>query len=124
VDFKINCNSHVKVKLTDFGISVLQEQHEELDKHIKERGGKGLGDFVLNIDSDGYYQTQLWILMSKFGHVMHMGFEIPFYLDIILTNGEPIIEVSDKTEIKKCKLCSVQFIPSLTATVKDKFTPA
>lgn len=90
MNFKVNANMGVKVKLTDFGISVLKEQHEELNKWVKARGGKGLGGFELRLDEDGYYSTQLWMLMSKFGHVMSMSNEIPFNLDIIIENGEPI----------------------------------
>lgn len=95
MDFKVNCNTQVKVKLTDLGVSILKEQHDELSEHVISRGGKGLGEFKLNTDVHGYYQTQLWILMSTFGHVMHMGSKLPFYLDIILTDGEPIEEVSE-----------------------------
>lgn len=90
MDFKVNANMHVKVKLTDFGISILENQHNELNKEIKMRGGKGLGAFHLQLDKDGYYCTQIWMLMSKFGHVMSMTNEIPFHLDIIIENGEPI----------------------------------
>jgi hypothetical protein len=61
-----------------------------LNEKIKDIGGKGLGDFKLILDEDGYYRTQLWMLMGKFGHVMGMGYEIPFKLDIIITNGELI----------------------------------
>jgi methyl coenzyme M reductase gamma subunit len=92
MNFKVNANMSVKVKLTDFGISILKKQHEELNTHIKARGGKGFGEFELRLDEDGYYSTQIWMLMSKFGHVMSMTNEIPFYLDIIIQNGEPITE--------------------------------
>ncbi len=91
MDFKVNANMGVKVKLTDFGISILKEQHEKLNEFIKERGGDGLGDFELRLDEDGYYSTQLWTLMNKFGHVMTMGHnEVPFHLNIIIENGEPV----------------------------------
>lgn len=80
----------VKVKLTDFGILILKRRHEELSKSIKIFNGKALGDFVLNLDENGYYRTQLWILMDKFGSVMSMAHEMPFYTDIIIEDGEPI----------------------------------
>lgn len=90
MDFKVNANMGVRVKLTAYGISILKEQHYELNKAIIERGGVGLGIFELRFDDDGYYHTQLWMLMSKFGHAMSMANEIPFNLDIIIENGEPI----------------------------------
>jgi hypothetical protein len=95
MDFKVNANMEVKVKLTDFGISILKRQHDELNEHIKERGGKGLGEFELRLDEEGYYCTQLWMLMSKFGHEMSMGIKIPFDLNIIITNGDPIHPINN-----------------------------
>lgn len=90
MDFKVNANQSVKVKLTGFGERILRERHQELHEGIKERNGKGLEPFELRVDEEGYYITQLWMLMSTFGHVMSMGYEIPFNLDIVITNGEPI----------------------------------
>jgi hypothetical protein len=90
MDFKVNANMRVKVKLTDFGISILKSQHDELNEHIKERGGKGFGEFKLKLDEEGYYCTQLWMLMSIFGQKMSMGIKNPFDLNIIITNGEQI----------------------------------
>ena len=90
MDFKVNANEMVKVKLTEYGISILKQQHEELDAFVKEQGGKGMGEFKLHLDEDGYYKTQLWMLMSNFGHVMHMGIENPFEMDMIVTDGTPI----------------------------------
>lgn len=90
MDFKVNANQNVKVKLTDFGVQVLLERHQDLHEKIKSMNGKGLEPFEFRTDEEGYYTTQLWMLMNTFGHVMSMGYEIPFHLDIIITNGEPI----------------------------------
>lgn len=90
MDFKVNANESVKVKLTEFGVQILRERHQELHKAIKERNNEGLEPFKLITDEEGYYVTQLWILMSIFGHVMSMGYELPFSLDIVIKNGEPI----------------------------------
>lgn len=92
MDFTVNANENVKVKLTDFGISVLKERHDELNNFMKQQGGKGLEKFELRLDEEGFYRTQLWSLMNEFGHVMSMGYEVPFNLNIIITNGEPITE--------------------------------
>ena len=89
MDFKVNANQNVKVKLTELGVQVLREKHQELHELIKERNGKGLKPFELTTDSEGYYVTQLWALMNTFGHVMTMGHDVPFDLDVIITNGKP-----------------------------------
>lgn len=90
MDFNVNLNDKVKVKLTNYGVSILKEQHDDLNSFIKGTGGKGLGDFQLSLNEDGYYETQLWMLMSKFGHVMEMTNESPFELNVIIENGKPI----------------------------------
>lgn len=90
VDFKVNLNQEVKVKLTEYGTLILKEQHDELNEWIKLRGGNALGEFELRLDEDGYYSTQIWMLMSKFGHAMRMGSKNPFNLEVIIKNGEPL----------------------------------
>lgn len=90
MDFAVNANTSIKVKLTEFGVFVLREQHDQLNNRVKAHNGKGIGEFELHLDEDGYYETQLWMLMSKFGHVVSMGNEIPFHLDMIIRNGKPL----------------------------------
>lgn len=81
--FTVNVNEIVKVKLTDVGINILKQQHEELNERIKKVNGKGIGEFEIKLDNDGYYSTQLWVLMNTFGHSMTMSSEEPFHLDIV-----------------------------------------
>ena len=84
---KISINDEVKVKLTDFGIQILKERHDQLNKKIKESGGKGI-EFVLRIDKDGYYKTQLYNLMNTFGEYMTVGSEgLPFEIEIEIEGG-------------------------------------
>ena len=90
MDFQFNCNQIVKVKLTKFGEFVLKERHRELDKLIQESGGQQLREFRLNVDENGYYNTQMWGLMETFGEYMGFTTENPFELDIILVGCEPI----------------------------------
>ncbi len=40
MEVKISMNDKVKVKLTDYGIMLLKKRHDELNKKIKENGGK------------------------------------------------------------------------------------
>lgn len=90
MNFRVNANMGVRVRLTDYGISILKERHDRLNESIKENNGVGLGDFELKLDENGYYHTQLWILMSIFGDVIGWNGKNPFDLDIIIENGEPI----------------------------------
>lgn len=77
-----NINDYVKVKLTNYGIEILKQQHDEL----KNKFGGDIGEFDLKLDSEGYYETQLWSLMSDLGQYCIMGRELPFETNIILKN--------------------------------------
>lgn len=81
---KINMNDVVKVKLTDKGIAVLKQKHELLNSIIKKQNGKGIGEFKLKIDENGYYSTQLWMLFEDFGSEINAGCEVPFENNMIL----------------------------------------
>jgi len=74
-----NVNDYVKVKLTEAGINELRNQHEEL----KKRGYEG--DFKTpEVDENGYTKYQLHYLMNLFGHLMHLGFCVPFETEILI----------------------------------------
>lgn len=89
--FKFNFNERVKVKLTDIGIAILKQNHEDLDKHIRNRGGKGLRPFEIRTDQEGYSSFQLWSLMQTFGPYMILGYDAPFEGgDMIFCGGEEI----------------------------------
>lgn len=90
--FKFNMNETVKVRLKQSGHDILRQQHDEIDRQIRSRGGRGLGPLRINIDDDGYTAFQMWDLMQRFGEHMTIGFEPPFHLDVILCGGEPIGE--------------------------------
>lgn len=59
---EINLNQSVKVKLTKKALDMKQKELDEFNKKFKE-------DIRMPIDSDGYYNTQLWILMKDFGNM-------------------------------------------------------
>lgn len=85
---KINLNDEVKVKLTEVGVQRLAELHYELNEDVKRRNGKGLGHFVLRLDQDGYYKTQLWALCDKFSPFMKLGSESAFKDNEIIIKDE------------------------------------
>lgn len=68
---KVNLNDMVKVKLTKAGIQVLAKQHQEMVYLHYIQGGKYLDSFTLRLDEEGYYTTQLWMLLDRFSE--HMG---------------------------------------------------
>lgn len=92
MNYKVNINEWVKVKLLPLGIQVLKEQREELNDHIVGRGGKPLDDYSPSVDKDGYTKFQLWDLMYRFGGLVSLGSRLPFETTIILTKGELVAE--------------------------------
>lgn len=97
-DFKFNANQMVKVKLTERGEKILKEQHDSLNAHLRERGGKEFGLFELKTDSNGCYRIALWQLMETFGP--HVGITEPncFDLNMVFVDGESIEDVPESTE--------------------------
>lgn len=75
---EVNLNDTVKVRLTEEGIQVLARQHNELRKKMLTKGWKDSGEFVLRLDSEGYYTTQLWTLINKFSDNIDLGEEPMF----------------------------------------------
>lgn len=88
-----NINDYVKVKLTDEGLKILEEQHNELLKKMTPDAAADLGSFVApEVDEEGYSQIQLYELMYHFGKYMRMSnSKIPFEMDIQIAD-EDLIE--------------------------------
>lgn len=53
---KLNINDTIKVKLTEYGMNVLNKKYNEIQKH-----------HLCQFDDDGYFTTQIWILFALFG---------------------------------------------------------
>lgn len=68
---KLNLNDRVKVKLTPLGVEIYYHQYDELNKRIKERGGKQLEPRMPEIDKDGYTEFTLWNFIELYGE--HIG---------------------------------------------------
>jgi hypothetical protein len=88
---KFNINENVKVKLTDFGGSVLRKQHDELRKAYSN-----VIDFPKfqepEKDENGYSKFQLWALMESLGSYCGMAKEYPFETEIILSTDDSVCE--------------------------------
>lgn len=78
-----NINDKVKIKLLEPGIQELQRQHEELHGLFPHSIPK---EMSLTLDENGYYEIQLWVLMSKLGHMIGNGQHAPFELQILIPN--------------------------------------
>jgi len=75
---EFNANENVKVKLTEFGEKILKDDYDRLRLSFPK-----MKPYELRLDKDGYYETQLWHLMSTFGQYMELGRPEPFHLDMI-----------------------------------------
>jgi len=62
----ISLNDEVKVKLKIKGVDILETRHHNLRVKIISNGGKDIGSYSLPLDEDGYYTTQLWVLLNIF----------------------------------------------------------
>jgi hypothetical protein len=88
MDVKVNINDIVKVKLTEFGISILKQNHDEVNEILINRGVKPMGPFELKLDDNGYMAFQLWQLMSIYGEHLSVTGENPFETQIIIPDVE------------------------------------
>lgn len=86
--FNVNC--YVYVKLTDKGIDILKERHEELNDRLLSMGGTGLSDFELNLNEHGYYSNQFWVFMEIFGP--HIGLTSNIFETEILFKNKDLKE--------------------------------
>ena len=68
----INLNENVKVKLTDFGISLYKLRYDNDPKK----------------DEQGYTSFQLWTLMNIYGLYIGLAKDAPFDLDILLKDNK------------------------------------
>jgi hypothetical protein len=79
---ELNINEYIKVKLTDFGKRMLEQDH------IKFFTSLGILDKYPYTppeeDSNGYSKFQLWELMRNFGKYMRNGGELPFQTVILI----------------------------------------
>lgn len=98
MNYRVNINQYVKVKLTQYGINELKQQRETLNNRLKNRGGAGLGGYEPKIDKYGYTKFQVWDLMQRLGGVIQLGGKPPFDTEIIMTGGECEDEEEEKAD--------------------------
>ena len=67
MQIKINLNDTIKVRLTERGKRILEQNFKEI-----------------KIDEDGYYRKPLWYIMQEFGEYMGVGLSSPIEMEIII----------------------------------------
>lgn len=67
---KLNLNSIIKVKLTDYGKEIFYHQFDELNEFI---GKEYFKPEFPKVDSEGYSKFLLWDFMHVYGKPMIMG---------------------------------------------------
>ena len=70
---KLNLNSLIRVKLTDYGKDIYYHRFDEVNKFIANRSGKLIEPCYPEIDDDGLTEFQLWKFIELYGPYMHMG---------------------------------------------------
>jgi len=81
---KASLNTYVHVKLTKFGISVMEARYDSIfSGRLAECRPK------VDIDENGYTTFQLWAFMQNFGEYAYAGIvEMPYDINIIIDNTE------------------------------------
>lgn len=84
--FTYNINDKIKVKLTEYGNSILEKDVADTLGRLK--GFNYPGYFPYHTDKDGYIEFQLWDFMRIFGSHFYMGCkQIIEHNEIIFING-------------------------------------
>ncbi|WP_248499780.1 hypothetical protein [Staphylococcus aureus] len=78
---QMNMNDNVTVRLTERGIKILRERHEQLQALLKEQDASHVVKPFVEPEND-MYTEQLWKLFQIFGHAWGLGLDEPFYTRI------------------------------------------
>lgn len=91
MEMKMDLNSLVKVKLTDYGVTVLKARYEKYKLWCYKNGVK-FDEFDLELDEDGYYTKTMWRLMEVFGEHLHPKEKTVFESELIVLDATPVSE--------------------------------
>jgi len=80
MEIKFNINNYVKVKLTDVGKQIYSNGQKKLNQFY----GKYIFELEPELDTEGYWKEQLWVIMAMFSDSIFNGCDIPFETEIIL----------------------------------------
>ncbi len=82
----LNMNAKVKVKLTEYGLQVLRENHRVLYATY----GRVLPYTEPLVDAEGYCSFQFWVLFQEFGGSIRLGSEPPFETMILVDEPDEV----------------------------------
>ena len=72
---KLNLNSIIKVKLTDYGKDIFYHRHDDINASIVQRGWKPIEPCFPRVDDEGFSKFQLWDFMNIYGDYFQLGLE-------------------------------------------------
>lgn len=100
MEFDFYVDKHVKVKLTDEGLRILESRYNDNLRNFP-RVTQVLGPFKApEVDEEGYSRFQLFELMEIFGDYVKENRDVlPFEKDIIIA-GEDLVEHIPNKSIK------------------------
>lgn len=80
---RTHLNAAVRVKLNAKGLAEYERQQIDIRARVPERARRA---FALEprLDEEGYYQTTMWGLMERFGHMMTAGAAQPWDGDMLV----------------------------------------
>lgn len=86
---RIHLNSAVRVKLNRVGLAEYERQQIDIRARVPERARRF---FALEprLDDEGYYQTEMWHLMERFGHLMTAGAQMPWDGDMLVEESADV----------------------------------
>ena len=70
---KLNLNSQIRVKLTDYGEYIYFHRFDECNKFIEKNGGTPLSPSYPEKDDNGLTEFLLWKFIELYGPYIHMG---------------------------------------------------
>ena len=73
---KLNLNSPVRVKLTDYGERIYFHRLDECNKFIEKNGGTPLAPSYPEKDDNGFTEFLLWKFIELYGPYIRMGGKI------------------------------------------------
>ena len=87
-EVEFNINQYSKVKLTDVGLSILENDHNHFQELRKKEYRREWSPPKL--DDNGYYKCQMWQLMQTFGDHIGLAKHMAFDANIIICLEEDV----------------------------------
>ena len=70
---RLNLNSVIKVKLTDYGKDIFYHQYDQLNQYITALKGHTIEPRYPNVDENGFTRFQLWDFFKIYNDYLVLG---------------------------------------------------